>query len=173
LETHGTEVRAPTQYGEFYHHFYRSVVALAYGLSGSSWTAEDLAQEAFLRAYRDWASVSQMAAPGAWVKKVTVNLALSRFRRLRAEGMAVIRLSAAARPVVPISSAHDSFWIEVRRLPKRQAQAIALRYIDDLSIADIAVTLGVAQGTVKALLHQGRAGISRKLGAKGWFDDEI
>jgi RNA polymerase sigma-70 factor (ECF subfamily) len=52
-------------------------------------------------------------------------------------------------------------------LPGRQAQVIALRYIDDLTIPEIADVLGVAVGTVKALLHQGRERLRRQLEAKG------
>jgi RNA polymerase sigma-70 factor, ECF subfamily len=56
---------------------------------------------------------------------------------------------------------------EVRRLPNRQAHVIALRYIDDLSVAEIAQVLGVVVGTVKAQLHQGRNRLLRQLEAKG------
>jgi RNA polymerase sigma-70 factor (ECF subfamily) len=58
-------------------------------------------------------------------------------------------------------------------LPQRQAQVLALRYINELSVAEIAETLRVADGTVKALMHQGRTRLARQLAAKGWVDDEI
>jgi RNA polymerase sigma-70 factor (ECF subfamily) len=54
----------------------------------------------------------------------------------------------------------DAFWDEVKRLPSRQAQAIALHYVEDLSVTDITEVLEVAEGTVKALLHQGRSGFA-------------
>ena len=66
---------------------------------------------------------------------------------------------------------YDEFWAEVRRLPLRQAQAIALYYADDLSVSEISVVLEVAQGTVKALLHQGRERLERQLRVKGWGDE--
>jgi hypothetical protein len=59
----------------FYLREFRGVVKLAYALSGSQLAAEDIAQEAFLRAYRDWSRISHLQRPEAWVRKVAVRLA--------------------------------------------------------------------------------------------------
>ena len=67
--------------------------------------------------------------------------------------------------VLPSLAAEDEeFWKAVRALPKRQSQAIALFYLEDLSIAQISEILDCAQGTVKAHLHKGRARLANKLG---------
>lgn len=164
-------VRVPSRFETFYREEYPRVVGLMYGLSGNAWVAEDLAQEAFLRAHRDWDRVATLASPAAWLRRVAINLAMSRFRRLRSEARARLRLSARATHLEVSAVEHEMFWAEVRRLPNRQAQAIALRYIDDLSVAEIATVLEVAEGTVKALLHQGRTRLARQLTSKGWVDD--
>ena len=65
----------------------------------------------------------------------------------------------------------ESFWREVRSLPTRQAQAIALHYVEDMSVAEVAAVLDIADGTVKALLHQGRERLRRQLLAKGLVDE--
>jgi RNA polymerase sigma-70 factor (ECF subfamily) len=57
----------------------------------------------------------------------------------------------------------DGFWSLVRRLPDRQAAAVALYYLDDLSVADIADALGCAEGTAKAHLHQARQTLGQQL----------
>lgn len=168
---HPPEVRVPSQFEAFYREEYPSVVALSYVLSGSRPAAEDLAQEAFLRAHWEWERVGRMEAPGAWVRRVVVNLGRSRFRRLRSEAAARARLTTAPTTLVAPDSEYDAFWAEVRRLPSRQAQAIALRYVDDLSVSEIADVLEVAEGTVKALLHQGRERLERQLRVKGWSDE--
>jgi RNA polymerase sigma-70 factor (ECF subfamily) len=64
----------------------------------------------------------------------------------------------------------QDFWREVRRLPYRQAQAITLRYLDDLSMSEIAAVMEAAEGTVRALLTQGRSRLARQLKAKGLID---
>lgn len=167
------EVQIPGRFDVFYREEYLSVVSLVYALSGSAWAAEDIAQESFLRAHNDWARVEQMSSPSGWVRRVAMNLAMSRFRRLRSEAAMRLRLAPTSVQVEATSGDHDAFWSEVRRLPARQAQAIALRYVDELSVAEIGEVLKVAEGTVKALLHQGRTRLARQLAAKGWVDDEV
>lgn len=171
LERQEPDVQIPAPFDVFYRSEYQTVVALVYGLSGSRWAAEDIAQEAFLRAHHDWDDVRDMASPGAWVRRVALNLAVSSYRRVRAETSALLRIRRESE-VQPTSAETEAFWVEVRRLPKRQGQAMALRYIEELSIAEIADVLGIAEGSVKALLHQGRSRLARQLTAKGWVEHE-
>lgn len=152
----------------FYRERYRPLVGVVYALTGNRWVAEDLAQEAFLRAHRDWDRVRRANAPEAWVRRVAINLAMSRFRRLRSETAARLRLNPVAPTFQPPSAEQDAFWAEVRLLPRRQSEAIVLYYVEDLSTADIAVTLEIAEGTVRALLTQARERLARQLEAKGW-----
>jgi RNA polymerase sigma-70 factor (ECF subfamily) len=104
------------------------------------------------------------------VRRVALNLARSRWRRLRSEAKVRLLTSAEAVSESPVSNT-DEFWAEVRRLPNRQAHAVVLHYVEDRSVAEIAEVLGVAEGTVKALLHQGRERLRRQLHAKGLIDD--
>lgn len=167
-----SEVRVPGSFELLYQRDYAAVVGLVYGMTGSRWVAEDVAQEAFLRAHRDWARVGNMASPGGWVRRVAFNLARSRWRRLRSETIAKLRVVPPAEVSnPPVDSEVEEFWREVSRLPSRQAQAVALHYVEELSVAEIADVLGVAEGTVKALLHQGRERLRRQLRAKGLIDE--
>jgi RNA polymerase sigma factor (sigma-70 family) len=150
-------VRLPGPFESFYVQEYRRVVKLAYALSGSRMAAEDIAQEAFLAAYRDWDRVGGYEQRAAWVRQVAANLAMSSLRRRFAEVRALARL-AGRREVrldaMPAGTA--DFWRTVRALPKRQAQAVALHYLEDLSIQQIAEVLDCAEGTVKAHQAKGR-----------------
>ena len=172
VERQDQEVQIPGRFEAFYREEYPAVVALVYGLTGSAWSAEDLAQEAFLRAHNDWTRVGTMAAPSAWVRRVALNLAVSRYRRLRAEAAAKVRLRPDVTSLQPPTAESQAFWREVRRLPPRQSQVLVLRYIDELSVAEIAKILQIADGTVKVLMHQARTRLARQLAAKGWVDDE-
>jgi RNA polymerase sigma-70 factor (ECF subfamily) len=58
---------------------------------------------------------------------------------------------------------HEAFWAEVRRLPRRQAQVIALHYMYDLGAAEVASTLGCAEGTVKAHLSRARSVLAERV----------
>lgn len=167
-----SDVEIPEPFVRFFRDEYSAVVSLVYGLSGSRATAEDVAQEAFLRAHRDWKRVEGMDSPEGWIRRVAVNLATSRWRRLRAEASALARLSPPVSIVTP-DDRMSAFWEEVRRLPARQAQAVTLHYLEDMSVDEIAVVLEIADGTVKALLSQGRERLRRQLIAKGLVDDEV
>lgn len=153
------------QFTAFYQRHYRDVVGLAYTLTGSWPAAEDVAQEAFVRAFRDWRRLTGYERPDSWVRTVAVNLATSRGRRLGAEARALARLWQR-RPRVEAEELPpdaDAFWQAVRSLPRRQAQAAALRYHDDMAVADIARVMGCAEGTAKAHLHAARKALHAAL----------
>ncbi|MGF1617172.1 MAG: RNA polymerase sigma factor [Acidimicrobiia bacterium] len=106
-----SDVEVPEPFVRFFRAEYSAVVSLVYGLSGSGAAAEDVAQEAFLRAQRDWAVVQSMDSPEAGVRRVAVNLATSRWRRLRTEASALARLSPPIS-FVPPDDEHLAFWEE-------------------------------------------------------------
>ena len=159
-------VRAVPDFESFYRREYRAVVGLAYALSGSRIAAEDITQDAFLAAHRQWNRISSYDRPEAWVRRVVSNLAVSFLRTKAREAGAIIRLKSREGylPAMPEEDAH--FWKAVRGLSKRQAQVIALHYLEDRSVADIALVLGCAENTVKVHLHKGRQRLARKLDEK-------
>jgi RNA polymerase sigma-70 factor (ECF subfamily) len=165
LEQSDAPVEAsPESFEEFYEREYVPVVGLAYALSGSRWGAEDLAQEAFLAAHRDWNRIATYDRPGAWVRRVVANLSVSGFRRRIAETKALARLAFGQAGAVPDLAAGDpEFWAAIRALPRRQAQVVALYYLEDRSIAEVAEILQVTLGTVKRHLHDGRLALARRL----------
>lgn len=161
--------RATSDTIETFDAFYRrelpDLVAFAAALAGPA-AADDIAQDAMLVAYRRWDTVSVMDVPAAWVRRVCANRAVSSLRRRGVEVRALLRLSAR-RPdePPPLDGDAAAFWGEVRRLPRRQAQAVALFYVYDLGVAEIARTLGCAEGTVKVHLSRGRAALADRLGS--------
>jgi RNA polymerase sigma-70 factor (ECF subfamily) len=157
-------VGAQEEFEDFYLREYPAVTGLAYALSGSWCLAEDLAQEAFLAAHRNWHRVAGFDQPGAWVRRVVANLSVSAFRRAKAEAKALARLALGHSPTVLELSADDGeFWRAVRSLPRRQAQVVALYYLEDRSMGEVAEILEMATGTVKKHLHDGRRALARRL----------
>ena len=151
----------------FYDREYPAVVGLAYALSGSRGGAEDLAQEAFLAAYRQWERIGLYEQPGAWVRRVVANLSTSVFRRRVSEAKALVRVALGQPTVVPeLSAADPAFWTAIRALPRRQAQVVALFYLEDLPVADVAEILDVSPGTVKRHLFNGRRALGAQLGLR-------
>jgi RNA polymerase sigma factor (sigma-70 family) len=151
----------PPPFDDFYRTELPRLVALARGLCPPA-LAEDVAQEAMLVAYRKWRTVADLDRPDLWVRRVCANLAVSSFRRRMVEVRALARLAGRREPE-PLSDDTEELWAAVRGLPRRQAHAAALRFVYDLPIADIAVVLGCAEGTVKQHLSRARAAIRHDL----------
>jgi RNA polymerase sigma-70 factor (ECF subfamily) len=127
--------------------------------------AEDLAQEAFAAASKQWHRIAEYDKPGAWLRRVVVNKATSWRRRRAVELRALARIGpTASSPGLLIAAENAALWSEVRSLPTRQAQVIALVYLDDLTIADTADVLGCGVETVRTHLKRARSTLARRLG---------
>jgi len=135
------------------------MVALAAAVSGSNLAAEDIAQEALVRAYRRWDRVGGLDKPGAWLRRVTINLALSNRKRAATELKARLRLGPQPT-LTPAPAEHDHIWAAVRKLPGQQRAAIALHYLEDRPVAEIAQILDCAESTAKVHLHRGRTALA-------------
>jgi RNA polymerase sigma-70 factor (ECF subfamily) len=149
----------------FFRREYRSLVGLAVVLTGDRGTAEDLAQDALLAAHRKWDELADYDDPGAWVRRAVANRSASVWRRRARELRAMTRLGHRGIEVVPaLAPRDDEFWDTVRALPPRQAQCVALLYLEDRPVAEIGEILGIAAGTVRVHLHEARATLARRLG---------
>ncbi len=147
-------------FSAFYGREYAPVRNVVFALCRNWGVAEELTQDAFISALRRWDAVQALDRPDAWVRRVALNLATSRLRRVTAEARALLRLSVRGRSDdVAEGSPLREFLELVAALPRRQAQAVVLYYLDDLSVKTVAEVMGCAEGTVKAHL----AGARRRL----------
>jgi RNA polymerase sigma-70 factor (ECF subfamily) len=155
--------RTPLPFDDFFCAEYRRVVGLAAVLCGRTTVAEELAQDAFVSAFRHWDRISRYDDPAAWVRRVVANLATSTLRRRAREARALARLAGRPKLEPPPLPVDDGFWRAVRALPRRQAQCIALRYLEDRSVDDIATVLGISPATVRVHLHSARTTLAEQL----------
>ena len=122
---------------------------------GDRWVAEDLAQEAFARAWRQWSSVQAMDSPTAWVRRVAFNLSASRWRRRAASRRASSRHGPVSdRADLPDAAEAVAVRAAIVTLPPKQRAVVACRFYLGLDIAETAEAVGCAPGTVKAHTHQ-------------------
>jgi RNA polymerase sigma-70 factor, ECF subfamily len=151
-------------YDETYHRELPAIVALTVAMTGDREAGVDLAQEAMLRAYRAWSKVGRLDRPGAWIRRVAINLALDARKRRRREQRGVVRLAARASDAPAHEPTDEQFWDAVRALPERQRAAVALHYLEDMAVADVAEVLDVAAGTVKSALFAARRTLAAQFG---------
>ncbi len=147
----------------FYKRQYPRAVGLAYALTGRRHVAEEIAQEAFIAGYRRWERISHYDKPDAWLRRVIVNRSTSVLRRGVTELKALPKLRSGMDHIAQLDADADGVWDAVRALPRKQAHAIALFYLEDLSLEQIADVLECSPGTVKAHLRRGRERLGRKL----------
>lgn len=158
------------RFDDFYRREFPALVALARAMVGGS--GEDIAQEALLKAHREWAKVSGYERPGAWVRRVAINLAKSKLRRRTTDLKARLRLlgDLPRQPESPLLNA--DVQAAIAALPHQQRAAIALHYLEDRSVADIAEILDCAPATAKVHLHRGRTALAARLGHEAPKEDD-
>ncbi|WP_306207675.1 RNA polymerase sigma factor [Actinoplanes sp. RD1] len=147
----------------FYGATVRRVVLYLYAACGDRAEAQDLAQEAFARAWQHWPRIARYEDPEAWVRTVAWRLLANRWRSLRRRLTALARLGPPPHPAGP-SPDRVAVVDALQRLPQAQRQVVALHYLLDMSIADIATGTGVPAGTVKARLSRARTALAGLLG---------
>jgi RNA polymerase sigma factor (sigma-70 family) len=160
-------VAAAASFDRFYNLEFPKMVNLAYARSGSRMAAEDLAQEAMVIAYRHWEEVGTLERPGAWVRRVLLRRAASAFHRRKAEARALLRLAPLrSEPPGILGPEAREFWQAVRGLPKRQAEALILHYLEDMPIVEVGMVMGCSPNTVKVHLHRGRKALAEQFDAE-------
>lgn len=149
-------------FDELYRFEYPALLRLAWSLTGRRDLAEELVQDVMLKVHADWDRLRDYDSPGAFARRVLLNDATSAARRRASERRALARLQSDTthRDDAPPD---ESFWAMLRSLPERQAQVLALHYVEDLAVTDVARTLDIAEGTVKAHLHRGRLALAELL----------
>jgi RNA polymerase sigma-70 factor (sigma-E family) len=138
-----------------------ALLRLALMLIGDKAEAEDLLQTALLRTALKWRGVE--GHPDAYVRKVMVNLARDRWRRIKRRP--IEHPMDDLPPALAFHHDHADTVVDkqllaegLATLSQRQREVLALRYFEDLTIADTAAVMGTSEGTVKSYtsraLHQ-------------------
>jgi len=152
-----------TDFDQFYRRELPAMIGLARSICGDHQLAEDIAQEAMTKAHRNWSKVRGYDRPGAWLRRVTINLTLSRRRRVVRELSALTRIADDRTPVIVDTDPDAAVWEAVRELPPKQRAAIALFYQEDRSTASIAEILGCSVSTGTSHLNHARKRLAQLL----------
>ncbi|QSB05864.1 RNA polymerase sigma factor [Natronoglycomyces albus] len=148
-------LRTEADFTDLYEAHFAQLTAQIYAYLGDGTEAQDLVQEAFLRAWQRWNSIGGYDDPVAWVRRVAWNLAASRHRR----NSVMRRFLLKSKPPEPAPGAnpdHVALVEALGQIPPKQRRAIVMHYVADMPIADIAVATGAKPGTVKSWLHRAR-----------------
>jgi RNA polymerase sigma-70 factor (ECF subfamily) len=156
-------VAEDTGFEGFYHGTRQRVVTFLYALSGDRAEAQDAAQEAYVRAWQRWSTISGYDDPEAWVRKVGYRLCVNRWRKARNRVVAY-RRHGAGEAVEPPSEDTVALVAALKALPMPERVAITLHHLLDLPVAEVAAQTGAPANTVKARLVRGRRTLAGLLG---------
>lgn len=147
------------------------LVNLAYRFCRDRGRAEDLAQEAFLRAYRSLDRWRKEAAFSTWLFALATNLCCSALRRIPARTVALEEVAepADSRPVDGGLEDEERERVvrdAVAALPAKYRETLILFYFQEMDITSAAQILGVPEGTFKARLSRGRELLRSRLSTR-------
>jgi RNA polymerase sigma-70 factor (ECF subfamily) len=145
--------------------YYRRLVAQLVGLTGDLAEAEDAVQEAFARVLAAPRSFVTADDPERWLRVAALNVARTRYRRrwLFDSLVRAGRVQPTPAAVPGLSADRVALLAALRRLPRPTREAVVLHHLADLPVVEVAATLDVPVGTVKARLSRGRAALARLL----------
>jgi RNA polymerase sigma-70 factor (ECF subfamily) len=161
---------------QFYSGSYARLVIIALGFTRDLAEAEEVVQEAFLRAYARQSRLAGVHNPEAWVCTVAMNVARRRHRRRVMADRLLLRgardRAGSGRATDPSAlTEHADLMAAIAELPDDQRQAVVLHYLADLPVTEVAVRTGVAVGTVKSRLFRARAAMQQTL--RGVADEDL
>ena len=139
-------------YAVFFQAEYRSVLRTAFLIVRDPQRAEDIAQDAFVQLYRHWRTVSRYERPDAWIRRVTIRLAVRDVKRAHAREVLEPTFPSPSHSALPDLTVLDA----VKQLPPMQRAAIALFYLEDRPVAEIAELLSISVSTCTVHLTRGR-----------------
>jgi RNA polymerase sigma factor (sigma-70 family) len=150
--------RRDAEFEEAFDRLFPRAERLAQRILGDQAAAEDVAAEALARLCLHWARLHETTYLDGWVLRVAANLAIDATRRRPAPvagGSAAAADDAIALRMALVAA--------LKHIARRQREVIALRYLSDLSEAEVALALGISQGSVKTHASRGLAALRSAL----------
>ena len=163
-------------YGEIVHRYEKRLFSLVLMMTRDRGGAEEVTQDAFLRAHSNLRRYDQERPLYPWLATIAVRLA-SNWQRTAARHRRSdpdvdtedLPAHNDASPIVELArhQAEHALWCHVSTLPKGERSAVLMFYKQDLTASEIAGILGVTNGTIKTFLHRGRMHLRTRLETTG------
>ncbi|KMY48255.1 RNA polymerase sigma factor SigW [Peribacillus loiseleuriae] len=165
-------------FGEVVELYKDKVFQLCFRMLGNRHEAEDMAQEAFVRAYVNIHRFNTQMKFSTWIYRIATNLCIDRIRKKKpdyfldaevagTDGLDMYSQIAAeiALPEEQVESMElqETIQAEILKLPEKYRSAIVLKYIEELSLKEISEILDLPIGTVKTRIHRGRESLRKQM----------
>lgn len=175
-------------FAELVDRYKNSVYSICLRMVGNREEAEDLSQDAFIRAYNHISQFDNDRKFSTWLFRIATNLSIDSLRRKKpsvsldaeipgTEGLALNTMlpGSGDLPDEQIVQGETEQWIqnEIKALPEKYRSAVVLKYIEDLSLKEISEIMGLPVGTVKTRVHRGREMLRKNMKASRGEEDDM
>lgn len=165
-------------YADIVNLYQHKLYQICYRMLGNKQEAEDIAQEAFVRAFINLHSYDQKRKFSTWLYRIATNLCIDRIRKKKpdyyldaevagTEGLDMYSQIAVDEQLpeeaVEQMELQERVQYEISRLPDKYRSVIVLKYIEELSLQEISEILDMPIGTVKTRIHRGREALRKQL----------
>jgi RNA polymerase sigma-70 factor, ECF subfamily len=165
-------------YSEIVEMYKDQVFQICYRMLGNRHEAEDMAQEAFIRAYVNIQSFNQKKKFSTWLYRIATNLCIDRIRKKKPDYYLDAEVEGTDGLTMYSQIPHDgklpeeevvglelqeTIQREILNLPEKYRSVIVLKYIEELSLQEISEILDLPLGTVKTRIHRGREALRKQL----------
>lgn len=165
-------------FGEIVEIYKDKVFQLCFRMLGNRHEVEDMAQEAFVRAYVNIHSFNTQMKFSTWLYRIATNLCIDRIRKKKpdyyldaeiagTDGLDMYSQVAAdtQKPEDEVESLElqETIQREILKLPEKYRSVIVLKYIEELSLKEISEILDMPIGTIKTRIHRGREALRKQL----------
>ncbi|MFT8312237.1 MAG: RNA polymerase sigma factor SigW [Sporolactobacillus sp.] len=169
-------------FAELVERYKNSVFAICLRMVGNAQEAEDLSQEAFIRAYNHIDQYDHERKFSTWLFRIATNLSIDFLRRRKnvvsldavvpgTEGLSLNAMlpDEGEQPEDRIVRKETEEMVqgEIKKLPEKYRSAVVLKYIEDLSLKEISEIMEIPVGTVKTRIHRGREMLRKNMMAEG------
>jgi RNA polymerase sigma-70 factor (ECF subfamily) len=169
-------------FAELVERYKNSVFAICLRMVGNAQEAEDLSQEAFIRAFNHIDQYDHERKFSTWLFRIATNLSIDFLRRRKSnisldavvpgtEGLSLNAMlpdqTAQPEELVVRKETEEMVQNEIKKLPEKYRSAVVLKYIEDLSLKEISEIMDIPVGTVKTRIHRGREMLRKMMMAGG------
>lgn len=165
-----------------YERYKKYVYSIAFHYSGNREDAMDITQEVFISVFKAFGGFKEQYSILPWIKKITVNKCLN-FIRSRRDSVSLnetnehgdelqntVCSSDTAEAAIVCRDTKKALEEAIKKLPDKQRMAVLLRHMKQMKYEEIAGTMKLPAGTVKTLIHKGRAAIKENLVKQGVWE---
>jgi RNA polymerase sigma-70 factor (ECF subfamily) len=148
----------------FYRSEFASLAVVAGTVASDRPAGEAIAREALAKANLQWSKVAVLDKPDAWVRRVAINLAIGQKRRSVSKVKALFKVGPTAIAAAETRRGDPAVWAAIDKLAPKQRAVIALHYLEDRPVTEIAQIINISVSATTSHLHNACSNLADMLG---------